>query len=116
MRVEIKGDKKLIAHLKKCQDLTPIKKIVQVNGDEMNRNMKKETQTAFTKGYTQGTTARSINTVIKDGGLTAMVGPTTEYAKYVEYGTRFMEPEPFIGPAFEKQKDKFINDLERVCD
>lgn len=31
---------------------------------------------------------------------------------YVEYGTRFMEAEPFVNPAFEKQAPIFIKDIE----
>lgn len=32
-------------------------------------------------------------------GLTAMVGPTVNYAKYQEFGTRYITPQPFMGPA-----------------
>lgn len=115
MKVELKGQRKLLDKLARCQDMEPIKRVVKTNGDRLNANMKKETQTAFIKGYTQGTTARSINTVIRDGGLTAAVGPTTEYAAYVEHGTRFMEAEPFVKPALEQQAPQFINDLKQIC-
>ena len=115
MQVKMTGLNKLTVKLSKGTDLTPVKAIVKQNGDELNQDMKKQTQSSFRKGYSQGTTARSINTVITDDGLTAAVGPTTEYAPYVEYGTRFMEPEPFVAPAFARQKEKFINDLKKVC-
>ena len=116
MRVKLIGDKELRVKLRECQNLDAVRTIVHKNGDEMNARMKKNTETAFVKGYSMGDTARSINTILRDGGLTADVGPTREYAEYVEYGTRFMEAEPFIKPAFEVQKEKFLEDLRRVCD
>ena len=33
------------------------------------------------------------------GGLTATIGPTTNYAPYLEFGTSLMTPRPFMGPA-----------------
>ena len=116
MRVKLIGDKELRVKLRECQSLVAVKTIVHKNGDEMNARMKKNTETAFTKGYSTGDTARSINTILRDDVLTADVGPTTEYAEYVEYGTRYMEAEPFVKPAFEVQKEKFIADLKRLCD
>lgn len=85
-----------------------------MNGDQLNRRMKKATKTAFKKGYSTGQTASSINTEISDGGLTATIAPHTDYASYVEYGTRYMEAEPFVRPSFEVQKEKFIRDLDKV--
>lgn len=114
--VSLSGMNELQVALKKGTNLNAAKIVVQKNGDELNRNMKAQTHDSFVKGYSTGQTARSINTNISDGGLTAKVGPTTEYAKYVEYGTRYMEAEPFIKPAFDKQKDKFISDMKKTMD
>lgn len=116
MRVTLKGHKELRRDLEKYANPAVIKTIVQKNGDELNARMKKQTEVAFVKGYSTGQTARSINTIIKDGGFTADVGPTTEYSPYVEYGTRFMQAEPFVAPAFEAQSQKFIHDLERIVE
>lgn len=114
MKITIKGDKALYAKLNKAKNLDALKEVVQKNGDELNQQMKRETKSAFRGGYTTGQTASSINTEISDNGLTASVAPTTEYAQYVEYGTRFMQPEPFVSPAFEKQKPKFEADLKKL--
>lgn len=35
-------------------------------------------------------------------GLHAEVGPTAEYGVYVEYGTSRMSPQPYLGPAFDR--------------
>ena len=87
---------------------------VLLNGDELNKRMKAQTEIAFVKGYSNGDTAGSINTTIKDGGLTAVVGATTEYAEYVERGTRFMEAEPFAKPALNVQKHIFNSNLRKL--
>lgn len=42
------------------------------------------------------------------------VTPTAEYAPYVNYGTRYMDANEFIGRAFNYQKVKFLEDLRRL--
>ena len=59
-------------------------------------------------------TERSIGIDISDGGMTATVEPTAEYAPYVELGTRFMEAQPYLKPAFEEQKKQFEKDLQKL--
>lgn len=47
-------------------------------------------------------------------GLHAEVGPTAEYGVYVEYGTSRMAPQPYLGPAFDRNApllEKAILDL-----
>lgn len=47
-------------------------------------------------------TKNSIYAEYSDGGLQADVGPTTEYAPYLEYGTVNMAPHAFMGPALDR--------------
>lgn len=68
----------------------------------------------FKKGYQTGTTKRSIALEITDAGLTAAVEPGTEYSPYLEYGTRFMDAQPFVKPAYEAQKAQFKEDMQRL--
>ena len=56
----------------------------------------------------------NVNLEIKDGGFTAESGPTTEYSPYVEYGTRFMDAQPFVRPALEEQASKFKRDMQKL--
>lgn len=114
MGIELKGLDELRRALKDNCNLDDVKRVVQTNGDRLNRTMKENTHSAFVKGYSHGDTAGSINTEITDGGMTARVGPTTEYAPYVEWGTRFMSAEPFVGPAFLKIRAQFIADMQRL--
>lgn len=47
-----------------------------------------------------GATKNSISTDVQ--GLTAEVGPTTEYAPFIEGGTSRAPAQPFAGPAFDR--------------
>ena len=46
-------------------------------------------------------TKNSIFPEFADGGLQADIGPTTEYAPYLEHGTVNMAPHAFMGPALD---------------
>ena len=50
--------------------------------------------------YDTGATMNSINAT-EEGELAWRVGPTTEYAPFIEYGTRYMTARPFLIPAVE---------------
>lgn len=113
--VKLVGMNKLQAKLQKCSG-NPylIKIVVAKNGNQLNERMKTKMRYAYIKGYSHGDTAGSVNTVITDGGMTANVGPTTEYSPYVEYGTRFMKAEPAVRPAFEEQVPIFKRDIDAI--
>ena len=83
--IKIVGIEKLQRKLKKNVSMAKVRTTVQKNGDQLNDRMKENTETAFTKGYSEGDTAGSINTVITDGGMTAEVEPTTDYSAMSEY-------------------------------
>lgn len=111
-KIRIKGDKELIKCLKKNVTLDDVKKVIRKNGSELQENIQKHAD--FKKGYQTGTTKRSVGLEIKNNGLTAESEPGTEYSPYLEYGTRFMEAQPFVKPAFNEQKEKFIKDLKEL--
>jgi len=53
---------------------------------------------------------------LSDGGLTGKVKPTADYAPYLEYGTRFQSAQPFMRPAFNKQKAQFKSDMDKLVE
>lgn len=113
--VKLVGMDKLQAKLAYCgENREAVKAVVLKNGNQLNEKMKGHMRDAYIKGYSTGDTAGSVNTVITDGGMTASVGPTTDYSMYVEYGTRFMQAEPAVRPAFEEQVPVFRSDMEKL--
>ena len=61
-----------------------------------------------------GTLRNSISTTIGNGGLSAEIGPTVHYAPYLEYGTRRMAPQPYMGPAAERRAEPFVKAIESL--
>jgi len=110
--VKITGADALISQLKRNATLNDVERTVRLNGSELEKKMKRNA--SFTKGYQTGETKRSIGLEIKDRGLTAEVKPTTHYAPYLEFGTRFMSSQSFVKPSFDAQENKFIKDMIRL--
>lgn len=121
MRFEWKGIKSLADKLEDMKNLTAAKAIVKKNGAQLDRKM--VTNAQF-KGHYEGKTfvkptgqtRRSINLKMEDDDMTAVVQPSTEYSPYLEYGTRFMEKQEFVGPAYREQKEIFKNDLDKLVE
>ncbi|MGG5257462.1 HK97-gp10 family putative phage morphogenesis protein [Phycicoccus avicenniae] len=61
-----------------------------------------------------GTMRDSITSEVR--GLTGEVGPTAEYAIYVELGTSRMAPQPFMGPATDRNAALFFKGMETLAD
>lgn len=117
--VRIDGFDKLEAKLKRNMDLGAVRARVRKNGSEMHKKAQKNApvgtpESTGIPGYVGGTLKRSIGLDITDSGLTAEVEPAADYAAYVEYGTRFMEAQPYLKPAYDEQKKKFIKDLNEL--
>lgn len=115
--VKLVGMDKLQAKLKwNGENRDAVRDVIRKNGNQLNQKMKSHMRGAYTKGYSVGDTAGSVNTVIAGDGLTAFVGPTTKYSMYVEYGTRFMGAEPAVRPAFEEQVPIFKADMDALVE
>lgn len=107
-KVKIVGIEKLQKKLIRNMDTSAVKTVVQKNGSEM------QTKAQQKAPVDTGNLKRSIGLAMRDGGLTAEVEPTAEYAPYVELGTRFMNAQPYLKPAFEEQKEKFKKDMDKL--
>ncbi len=118
-KITITGLDTLQKKLKQNIKMEDVQKVVKHNGSGLQRKMQSE---ADFRGHYKGkkfvkatgTTKRSIGLELKDGGFTAEVEPTTEYSPYLEYGTRFMDAQPFVHPAFDEQKEKFKSDMQKL--
>lgn len=108
--VKIVGMEKLQRKLRQNVQMADVRKVVRHNGAEMQA---KAMQNA---PVDTGTLKRSIGLEMTDGGLTAEVTPAAEYAPYVELGTRFMEAQPYLKPAFDEQKEKFKKDMKKLVE
>lgn len=108
MGVKLIGFEKLEAKLTKNMDLSAVKSAVKKNGSAMQKKAQKEAP--IDSGHLHDV----IFLEITDGGMTAEVESTAEYAAYQEYGTRFMKGKPHIRPAFDGQKGKFKSDLGKL--
>lgn len=111
-RITITGLDTLQKGLKERIKMEDVQRVVKQNGAGLQRKMQREAD--FTKGYATGTTKRSITLTLTDGNFTAEVEPGTEYSPYLEYGTRFMDAQPFVHPAFDEQKEKFKSDMQKL--
>lgn len=117
MGTKIVGMEKLQAKLKKGVSMDKVKHVVRKNGSELQ---KKAMRNAEFKGHYEGKkfvkpTGKLKGSIMLDvTDVTAVVEPTAEYAPYVEFGTRYMDAQPYLGPAFNEQKEKFKRDMNKL--
>ncbi|SHK31490.1 HK97-gp10 family putative phage morphogenesis protein [Hespellia stercorisuis] len=107
-KVEIVGMQQLQKKLKKNVTLDDVKRVVRTNGSQM------QTKAQRNAPVDSGTLKRSIGLELSAGGLEVAATPTAEYAPYVELGTRFMDAQPYLKPAFNEQKKKFEQDMQKL--
>lgn len=64
-----------------------------------------------------GATKGSIHATTRQNGfdLEAQIGPTTEYAPYLEYGTVRMAPHAFMGPALDRETPGFVAAIGQIA-
>jgi HK97 gp10 family phage protein len=61
-----------------------------------------------------GTARRSIHSVFGNGGLSAVIGPSVFYAKFLEFGVRGRAARPFMRPAAEAVLPRFADAVKRA--
>lgn len=125
LQFELKGLEKLQTKLQRVAKMEEVERIVEKHGEAMQK--KAVNNASRFRGHYEGrgknrrfvrptgATKRSIS--VNSGKIDRFkyrVAPGTDYAAYVELGTRKMSAQPFIKPAFDDQKKLFKNDLERL--
>ena len=124
--IKLTGMKELEKQLKKNTSKSEVKNIIRKQGAELQRGAQRE---ADFKGHYEwekgkgsvfkpqtGNLKREIKLDIKDGGMTAEVWSEAEYAPYVELGTRYMEAQPYLKPALEKQETNFKKEMRKLVE
>ena len=111
-KIKFEGIDELEKALKENVTMEDVKKVVKHNGQQLHEKIVKNAD--FKKGYQTGATKESIALEIQDGGMTAESGAKMDYDPYVEYGTRFMDAQPYVKPAFDAQLPLFKNDINRL--
>lgn len=113
---KIQGAKELQRAISKRPVLMAMqaKTIVAKHGALLQTKTAQNMASAYTAGYSNGATRRSLTTTFSNAGMTVTVAPHTEYFPYLEYGTRFMSARPTLKPAFTYQSVQFVNDLKKM--
>ena len=119
MKITWEGDEEFKKALKERAKSDVVKNIVKKHSADLQR---KAMRNARFKGHYEGkrfvkptgTLKRSISLDISYDGMTGTVGPTVHYGGYVERGTRFMDAQPYLKPAFVDVKNAFISDLKKL--
>ena len=106
--IKFEGIAKLNKGLKKRMDMSAVKTVVKKNGSEMQKKAQRNAP------VDTGNLKNNIGLEISDGGMTATVESTADYSVYVELGTRLMEAQPYMKPAFEERKKQFEKDLQKL--
>lgn len=112
-KIKVVGMTKLKKKFKDNVTMNDVKRVVLHNGQEMQQKIVENAD--FKMGYQTGATKRSIRGETEDMGLTYVAGPTTEYSEYVNWGTRFMDAQPFVTDAYNEQKKKFKKDMDKLA-
>ena len=63
-----------------------------------------------------GNLRNSITTDARPGDLRAVVEATTDYAAYVEFGTRRMRPQPYMRPAQDRNTPGFFEAVSQLAE
>lgn len=67
---------------------------------------------AVDTGYMRSTIG--VDTTVTPTTATAVIGPTANYAPFVELGTSRMAPQPFMGPATDKRLPGYFSALGKI--
>lgn len=114
LSIDTHGFNDIQKKLLKAADTSRLENVVRLNTSQMQTTAQRLCPVSSEKTapkMVHGTLRRSIQLDV--AGLTGTVKATADYAPYVEYGTRFMKAQPYMRPAFDRQKDIFIKDIKK---
>lgn len=63
-------------------------------------------------GTRTGNLKNSVDSRSQDSGFATAIGPSAAYGTYLEFGTKKMQPYPFVGPTLEQTRDDIIAEFQ----
>ncbi|ELK47183.1 HK97-gp10 family putative phage morphogenesis protein [Halobacillus sp. BAB-2008] len=113
--MDLKGLDMLLANLERMDNDIEgdVDKIVKNNAIEQSGQVTENA--VFTEGYQTGYTRRNIETE-RVGDMHYRTISKSEHSGFLEYGTRYMDAQPFVYPAHFDQKPVFLSDLKRLVE
>ena len=116
-KIDMRGLNQMQKKLLKGVSKDQISRVVRMNTAELTQKAKDRAPVSTEKtnpGGAHGQLKRSIIPSVGSGGLVGKVNATVDYAEYVEMGTRFMAAQPYMKPAFDQQKEVFLDDMKKL--
>ncbi|MCG2138256.1 hypothetical protein BUY68_02895 [Staphylococcus epidermidis] len=113
--MKIDGIDELISNLRIAHDEIEddADEILSKNAAEFHADTDAKTKQVFVKGYSTGNLARMIKHA-NTGHLEYEITSKAGYSGFLEYGTRYMNAEPFMHPVYEEFITKVRADFERL--
>lgn len=90
-----------------------VDEVLHDNAVKFSTDTAKTAKEVMNKGYWTGNLARMVEDA-KEGHLKYGITSKAGYSGFIEYGTRYMEPETFMFPVYQKFTKKVRADLERL--
>ena len=110
VNVKLQGFEKAIRSIEdyEVNKTEDVKNIVKETAFKMQANAKLRTP------VDTGHLKRNINVDIANDELSAEIYTDVEYAPHVEFGTENAPAQPFLFPAYEEEKNEYMDKLEKA--
>ena len=108
MKIEIEGADELVRSIRNRLGADRVVPVIRRNTSQAQAKAMRlaAVDTGFMK--------RSITMRIDVTGLAGYIVAGASYSSYVEFGTRYMDSQPFMRPAAREQAPIFISDLRNL--
>src|SRR5699024_9676639 len=112
MKIDIEGGDELVRNITKRVGRDRVNGVIRKNTiDEQRKMMRHAT---FDKDYQTGFTKHIISFDLLPLALVSEVSPGSDYSVYLEYGTRYMDAQPFVVPTRNEQAPIFLRDMKNL--
>ena len=108
MKIDIEGADELVRSIRNRLGADKVVPVIRRNTSQAQQKAMRlaAVDTGFMK--------RSITMRIDITGLAGYIVAGASYSSYVEFGTRYMDSQPFMRPAAREQAPIFISDLRNL--